>query len=197
MGFSYYFTLFIVALLGCAAGYYGQRRSAARKMGDAEVLARRIVEEARKEAQAQKKEILLQGQDDLFNQKKEMENEFREREREMKSRERKLVEMGERLEERQEKATEKERDLLRLEKDLSRRDRELTESEGFLQTRIDEEERRLTEIAGMTAEEARARIMSETEAKTRHDSARMIRQIETEARETADRKAKDIICTTG
>ena len=115
-----YIALPVLFVVGVCIGFVAQRVISTRRVGDAEVLAKRIVEEARKEAQAQKKEILLQGQDDLYNQKKELENEFREREREMKSRERKLDELGERLEEKNEKATEKERDLLKLEKELSK-----------------------------------------------------------------------------
>ena len=195
MGFSYYAALLVVAVLAATGGFFIQRTLAARRVGDAESLARRIVEEARKEAQAQKKEILLQGQDELFNRKKELENEFRDREKEVKSREHKLDELSDKLEEKQEKATEKERDLLNFEKKLSQRERELGEAETVLEARIEEQEQRLTEIAGLTREEAKNRLMSEIEAKTRHESAKMMRQIETEARETADRKAKDILCT--
>ncbi len=186
--------LVAVALLGVALGVLAHKRSAAKRVGDADDLAKRIVAEARKEAQAQKKELLLQGQDDLFNQKRELENEFKEREREVKARERKLEEMGGRLEEKLEKATTREHELLTSEKELARKERQLSESEIFLQTRIEEQEQRLSEIAGLTADEAKARLFSEIEAKTRHESARMIRQIEMEARETADRKAKEILC---
>lgn len=186
--------LVAAALLGVALGVLAHKRSAAKRVGDADDLAKRIVAEARKEAQAQKKEMLLQGQDDLFNQKRELENEFKEREREVKARERKLEEMGGRLEEKLEKATTREHELLTSEKELARKERQLTESEIFLQTRIEEQEQRLSEIAGLTADEAKARLFSEIEAKTRHESARMIRQIEMEARETADRKAKEILC---
>ena len=186
--------LVAAALLGVALGVLAHKRSAAKRVGDADDLAKRIVAEARKEAQAQKKEILLQGQDDLFNQKRELENEFKEREREVKARERKLEEMGGRLEEKLEKATTREHELLTSEKELARKERQLSESEIFLQTRIEEQEQRLSEIAGLTADEAKARLFSEIEAKTRHESARMIRQIEMEARETADRKAKEILC---
>ncbi|MBR3664931.1 MAG: ribonuclease Y [Desulfovibrio sp.] len=195
MDLSYFLTFVVFVLLAAAAGFFAQRALITRRLGDAEELAKGIVDKARKEAQAQKKEMLLQGQDELFNQKKEMENEFREREREVKNRERKLDELNERLEEKQEKATEKERDLLKLEKELAHKERELTASEAFLASRIEEEEVRLSEIAGLSPEEARAKLMSEIEVKTRHESAKMIRQIETEARETADRKAKDILCT--
>ena len=186
--------LVAAALLGVALGVLAHKRSAAKRVGDAEDLAKRIVAEARKEAQAQKKELLLQGQDDLFNQKRELENEFKEREREVKARERKLEEMGGRLEEKLEKATTREHELLTSEKELARKERQLSESEIFLQTRIEEQEQRLSEIAGLTSDEAKARLFSEIEAKTRHESARMIRQIEMEARETADRKAKEILC---
>ena len=186
--------LVAAALLGVALGVLAHKRSAAKRVGDADDLAKRIVAEARKEAQAQKKELLLQGQDDLFNQKRELENEFKEREREVKARERKLEEMGGRLEEKLEKATTREHELLTSEKELARKERQLSESEIFLQTRIEEQEQRLSEIAGLTADEAKARLFSEIEAKTRHESARMIRQIEMEARETADRKAKEILC---
>lgn len=181
------------ACAGAGSGAYMQRRHTARKVGEADDLARRIVDEARKEAQAQKKELLLQGQNDLYSQKREMENEFREREKEAKQRERKLDEMGGRLEEKLEKAQARELDLLSAEKDLARKERQLEENEAFLQDRINEQEKKLIEIAGMTREEAQKRLFSDIEAKTRHESAKMIRHIETEARETADRKAKEIL----
>ena len=185
----------LALLVGAVLGYVLQSRATTKRIGDADELAKRIVEEARKEAQAQKKEILLQGQDDLYNQKRELENEFKEREREVKNRERKLEEMGDRLEERLGKATEKEHELLATEKELARKERQLAENEEYLQGRIEEQEQRLSEIAGLTADEARERLLAEIEARTRHESARMIRQIETEARETADRKAKEILCS--
>lgn len=184
----------IAACVGAGGGIFVYRRVRIKRLGEADDLGKRIVDEARKEAQAQKKELLLQGQHDLYNQKKELENEFREREREIKQRERKLDEMGGRLEEKMEIAATRERDLIEAEKSLARKERRLEESEEFLLARINEEEARLSEIAGLTPEEAKNRLFSEIEAKTRHESARMIRQIETEARETADKKAKDILC---
>ncbi|MDD2966302.1 MAG: ribonuclease Y [Desulfovibrionaceae bacterium] len=184
----------LAGAVGILIGVICHNRILTKRIGDANDLAKRIVEEARKEAQAQKKEILLQGQDDLFNQKREQENEFKEREREVKAKERKLSELGDRLEEKLEKATLKEHENLAVEKDLTKKERQLAETEEYLNTRIDAEEKKLEEIAGLTAEEAKERLFAEVEAKTRHESARMIRQIETEAKETGDRKAKEIIC---
>ena len=187
-----FFTALSVLAAICVSGgvgFYLNKHLNAKRIGDATELATRIVEESRKEAQAQKKEILLQGQDELFNQKRELEHEFKERERELKARDRKLQEQGERLE----KATEKEHELLSVEKDLSKKERKLAELEETLNERIDEQEHRLQEVSGLTAEEARQRLFAEIESRTRHEAAKMMRLIEAEARETADRKAKEII----
>ena len=191
-----FFTALSVLAAICVSGgvgFYLNKHLNAKRIGDATELATRIVEESRKEAQAQKKEILLQGQDELFNQKRELEHEFKERERELKARDRMLQEQGERLEEKLEKATEKEHELLSVEKDLSKKERKLAELEETLNERIDEQEHRLQEVSGLTAEEARQRLFAEIESRTRHEAAKMMRLIEAEARETADRKAKEII----
>ena len=195
-GFMEFFTALSVLAAICVSGgvgFYLNKHLNAKRIGDATELATRIVEESRKEAQAQKKEILLQGQDELFNQKRELEHEFKERERELKARDRKLQEQGERLEEKLEKATEKEHELLSVEKDLSKKERKLAELEETLNERIDEQEHRLQEVSGLTAEEARQRLFAEIESRPRHEAAKMMRLIEAEARETADRKAKEII----
>ena len=191
-----FFTALSVLAAICVSGgvgFYLNKHLNAKRIGDATELATRIVEESRKEAQAQKKEILLQGQDELFSQKRVLEHEFKERERELKARDRKLQEQGERLEEKLEKATEKEHELLSVEKDLSKKERKLAELEETLNERIDEQEHRLQEVSGLTAEEARQRLFAEIESRTRHEAAKMMRLIEAEARETADRKAKEII----
>jgi len=181
------------AIIGAASGYALHRYVSSKRIADANELAKRIVEEARKEAQAQKKEILLQGQDEIFHQKRELEHEFKERERELKARDRKMQEQGERLEEKLEKATEKEHEVLAAEKELTRRERRMSEMEEQISSRIEEQERRLQEISGLTAEEAKSRLFEDIEARTRHEAAKMIRLIETESKETADRKAKEII----
>ena len=64
MDFLYFVTLVIIALASAVLGATVYKKIAVKRLGDAEALAKRIVDEARKEARAQKKEILLQGQDD-------------------------------------------------------------------------------------------------------------------------------------
>ncbi len=182
-------------LAGAGCGYYLYRYISTKRLNGARSLAERIVEEARKEAQALKKELTLQAHDEIYNQKKEMEKEFKEREREVKKREAKVLEKEERLDDRQEKATQKESEVLALEKSLTHKDRQLLEREEGLEKIIEEQNRRLQEISGLTVEEARQRLIEEIESKTRHEAAKMIRQIEGEAREAATRKAQEILAT--
>jgi ribonuclease Y len=185
--------VFIGVLVGTALGCTIQRLIAKQREEEAHGLARRIVEEARKEAQAQKKEILLQGQNEIFSQKQSMELEYKDQERALKAREKKLQDISDRMEEKMERITCKEHEILQMEKEQSRREQLIAEKESIVQSMRDEQERRLQEVSGLTVEEARKRLFQEIEARTRHESAKMIRLIETEAKETADRKAKEIL----
>jgi ribonuclease Y len=69
------------------------------------------------------------------------------------------------------------------------------EKEQEVEQVLTEQERVLQEISGLTVEEAKRRLLEDIESRTRHEAARMIRQIEMEAKETADRKAKEILST--
>ena len=189
------YTLAIAASMLAAAclGYFLHHLINTKRLKDARDLARRIEEEARKEGQAQKKEIILQGKHELLEYKTQAEQEIKELERDIKLKEKKLDEYSERLEEKVEKANAKEHELLLMEKELARKERALEESAELLAEKSAEQERRLQEVSGLTAEEAKARLMEEIASRTRHEAAKTMRLIEIEARETADRKAKEII----
>ncbi|MBQ4132771.1 MAG: ribonuclease Y [Desulfovibrionaceae bacterium] len=185
----------VVALAALLAGFIIHKVITSKKLGSAKDLAERIVEEARKEAQAQKKEIIIQGQDELFRLKKAQEEEYKEQERELKKRDMRLQEQIEKLDERMEKANQQEQELLADEREIARRERLLDERQEELDIKMAEQERRLQAISGMTSEEAKSALFEEIEAKSRHEAARMARLIESEAREVADRKAKEILAT--
>ncbi|MCC8194608.1 MAG: ribonuclease Y [Deltaproteobacteria bacterium] len=180
-------------LAALLAGYVLHSVINAKRLRDAKEFASRIEDEARKEGLAQKKEILLQGKHELLEYKRQAEQELKELEKELKGKEKKLEDYSEKLEEKFEKATEKEHDLILMEKDLARKERGLEEKEEQLNKKMDEQERKLQEVSGLTVEEAKNRLMEEVASRTRHEAAKTMRVIEMEARENADRKAKEII----
>jgi ribonuclease Y len=89
----------------------------------------------------------------------------------------------------------KESELVNLEKKVAKQERAVEEKEEALQDMVTQQKLRLEEISGLTAEEARTRLMQEVESKARHEAAKMVRVIEVEAQETAHRKAQMIIAS--
>ncbi|MGE4504164.1 MAG: ribonuclease Y [Desulfovibrionaceae bacterium] len=190
-------TSVIIAACGIVAGlglgYSAHRYISAKRLTDAGDLAERIVEEARKEADATKKEIQLAAKDEAYAVKREQEREFKDRDNELKKQESRLQEKEERLERKLEKVAAKESEVNQLEKKLILKEKDLEEVEVDLAQKHDEHERRLQEISGLTVEEAKERLFGEVEARTRVEAGRMVRAIEMEAKENADKKAKKIL----
>ncbi len=193
MSFDIILALIIGLAGGAAAGYILHRIIEGKRLAEAKDLAVRILEEARKEAQVTKEDAIVQGQKELLREKKEQEGEIKERENSLKAKEQKLAAKEERLESKLETISQKEASVIELEKRLARQERELEDRAEVLHAREEEQERRLEAVAGLTAEEAKQRLMQEIESRTRHDSAKMIRAIEMEAKEIADKKAKEVI----
>lgn len=187
------FTAFLCLGVGTAAGFFFKKYLMDKELDEAQKLSERILDEAKKEAQAHKKELLLQAQDEIFAQKKEMEAEAKDRERELKKNEARLQGKEERLEKKVEVLALKESELVSLEKKVAKQERAMEERELELQDMVAAQQTRLEEISGLTAEEARTKLMQDIESKARHDAAKMVRVIEVEAQETAHRKAQMII----
>ncbi|MFW5730028.1 MAG: ribonuclease Y [Desulfonatronovibrionaceae bacterium] len=187
------FTAIASAVAGIVLGYAAQKYFINKELKDNQELAGRILEEARKEAAAHKKELMLQAKDDILQQKKELEDEVREREKELKKQEQRLQEKEERLERKLEKVAQKESDVVAWENRVARQERGLEDKENSLKVLMEEQTARLEEISGLTRDEAKARLVADIESKTRHEAAKMIRQIEMEAQETASKKAKEIL----
>lgn len=186
-------TAFICIGLGGVVGFWFKKYLMDQEVEDARNLSERILDEAKKEAQAQKKELLLQAQDEIFALKKEVEQDAKDRERELKKNEARLQGKEERLEKKVEALALKESELVNLEKKVARQERAMDEKEAQLQELISEQQSKLEEISGLTADEARARLIQDIESKARHEAAKMVRIIEVEAQETAHRKAQMII----
>ncbi|WP_272699105.1 ribonuclease Y [Desulfovibrio sp. Fe33] len=180
-------------IVGLGTGFILFKYISDKKISDSKGLAERIVEEARKESEALKKESRLQAQDEIFNQKKELEREFKDRENQLKNEEKRLHSKEERLDAKREKVADKEAQVVELEKQLIKQEKHLSEVEEDLAQKSDEHERKLQEISGLTVEEARESLLKEIESRTRHESAKMIRNIEMEAKENASKKAKEIL----
>ncbi|SKA80059.1 ribonuclease Y [Desulfobaculum bizertense] len=213
MSLAVFFAAIIGIVLGASAGYVLHNYITSKRTAGAKDLAERILDEARKEGQAQRKEYMLQAQDEILRLKKEMEkdieadfkdqerdlkeqeSDLREQKRELKQKETRNQEKEERLDKKIETVNSKESELLVLEKQLSQTERELEDRSEEIDELKVQHVQKLEEISGLTVDEARQHILDEVEAQTKHEAAKRIRQIETEAKETGDRKAREILAT--
>lgn len=155
--------------------------------------ASRILEEARKEAEVVRKEAEVQAKDALLASRKEAEQETRERRRELQQIEQRLLGREEALEKRQATLGQREQELGRTEGRLRERSETIERQEEEVRALQHTMRARLEEVAGLTREEAKRNLLEGLLEETRHEAAKKIRQIEEEAREEADRKAKRII----
>ena len=179
--------------IGLGAGFVLNRYISGKQITDSRGLAERIVSEAKKESEALKTEARHQAQEEIFSQKKELETDFKDRESQLKSEEKRLHSKEERLDSKREKVADKEAQTVELEKQLIKQEKQLDELELDLEHKADEHERKLQEISGLTVEEAKENLMTEIESRTRHEAAKMIRNIEMEAKENASKKAKEVL----
>lgn len=182
-------TVFIViaaCVLGAGAGYFGRKNIAETKIGKAEEQARQIVAEAEKAGDAKKKELLVEAKEEIHRMRSDMERENKERRAELAKSERRLVQKEENVDRKMDAYEKKEEKLL----EQSNRLRESQERVDALYTKqVGELER----ISGLTSDEAKKELLDSVQEEVKHDKAKLIKDMEQEARDTAETKAREII----
>jgi len=185
--------LFLISVACVYIGYVIRKHLAESKIANADDLAKKILEEAEKEAKTKKREALLEAKDTLYQSKSEFEQESRERRQELQKMEQRLLSKEENLDRRLSLMDKKENELSARVKGLQEKEKGLTEQQEKYQSLVTEEQHLLEKISGMSAEEAKDLLLAKMESKARHEIAKMTKRIEEEAKETAEKKAKEII----
>ena len=177
----------LVALgIGLAAGYVYRQKVMEKKIGQTEEYVRDLLDDATRKAEDKKKEALLEAKEEIIRLKSELDKEVRDRrnevtrlERRVNQREEALDKKLDNLEAREESINDKYREAERLEEEAAQ-----------LHAQQSQE---LERIANMTMEDAKAILMNRIQKDAYHDAAVMVREIESHAKEEADKKARDII----
>jgi len=182
-----------MALLGGVVGFLVNKRYSEAKLGAAKEAARRLIEEAEKESEILKKEALLQAKDKFYQEKAEFEKETIEKKQELQNLERRIIQRESHLDKKIELLDSKEVDITRKEKALTQQEKLIQEQEKKVVELIHKQRAQLENIAKMSSEEAKRLLMESMEEEAKHEGAKQIKRIEDEARETADKKAKEII----
>ena len=156
------------------------------KIGSAEEKSREIIDEALKVAETKKREALLEAKEESLRTKNEAEREAKERRAEVQRMERRVMNREENLDKKSEALEKKEASLAAKEESLTARKRE---TEEIYQKELQELER----ISGFTSEQAKEYLLKSVEDDVKHDAARMIKELESQAKEEAGKKAKKYV----
>lgn len=184
---------FVSLGIGIGIGVFFFKRKAERRLQEIEAKAQKIISEAEKEANNLRKDAALQAKDILFQTKLEFERETKEKKEQLQALEKRLLHKEETLDRKMEQVERRESRLLEKEKSIERLEVELKRKEEEVARLLEEQHKKLQEIAGITKEEAKSILIASLEEEARQEAAKMVRRIEAEAKEVADRKAQEIL----
>ena len=181
-------TLVIVAPLVWRAAISYRKKVYEEKVGNAEDKAREIIDEALKTAETKKREALLEAKEESLRTKNELEKETKERRADLQRYEKRVLTKEETLDRKTEALEKKESKLSVKEAEL---DKLRAEVEELHDKRLQE----LEKISGLTSEQAKDYLLKTVEDEVKHETAMLVKELETKAKEEADKKAKDYVVT--
>lgn len=185
--------IILSAALAFYAGWYLNARSGQNKITSAEERARKILEEAEKEASALKREKMLEAKDDWYKKKREFESEANAKRNKLQSYEKQLAAREENIERKVELVTKKEREADLLRKNLDERLQRIRAREEELVRMVQEQNIRLERVAGLSRDEAKKLLMENLVQEAKTEAAQMLKEIREQTRLEAKREAQKII----
>lgn len=183
-------TCSIVALfVGFILARFVQRK----KVGEYEKIGKKILEDAKKEADVLVREASIQAKDATIQTKNELEQEIKTRRIELQNVEKRLSQKESNLDKKIDFIDKKEDELAKKEKDITGKQSNLDNRIKEYENLLIRERERLERISGLTAEEAKKMLIQLMEDEAKYEALKICKKIEEEAREKADKKAKEII----
>ena len=158
------------------------------KIGNADIKAREIIDDALKTAETKKKESLLEIKEESIRTKNELEKETKERRAELQRYEKRVLSKEEAVDKRSDAIERREASFTAKEEAMRQREAKVEE---LSKQRVQELER----ISGLTSEQAKDYLLKTVEQDVKHDTAKMIKELENQAKEDAEKKAKEYVVT--
>ncbi len=177
-----------VGLLSWFISAARQRKIYETTVGSAEVKSREIIDEALKTAAEKKREALLEAKEENIAAKNELDREAKERRAELQRSERRVQSKEENLDKKLEA-------LERKEQSVQARDERLKKKEQEAEELVREQQARLEQVSGLTKEEAKEYLIHSVEEEAQHDIAKRLKELDSRAKEEANKKAKEYIAT--
>ena len=176
----------VFLIIGLLIGYLLRKNVGESKIGSAEQKAQNLILDAENTAENIKKEKILEAKEETHRLKSDLENEIRDRRKEVEKSERRILQKEENIEKKLE-------NIERREDGLSKRERSMNEKHQKIDEYLAKQREELEKISGYTQEEAKQILLDEVEKDIRKDASAMITQVETEAKDEAAKRAREIV----
>jgi len=180
---------FVLPLSGIVTGFVLRVFIAKIHLRSAEEKAKLVLEHAEKDAENTRREAVLETKDALLEEKHKIELETRERRAELSKQEQRLVQKEENLDKRIETIDKREEQSKKVELQVAEKLVDIEKDKKKYQTELEK-------LSGLSAEEARSMLIKDFEDEAKYRAAKFIRKIEEDAKDEADRKARDIVADT-
>jgi len=192
--------ILLFAIAGAVFFYIGRKLGGRAELGrqqlakaTAEETSKRIVGEAEREAESLRKTAILSGKEELMRLREEWEVEVRGRREEIEREERRVDDHEGQLNRKYDLLEQREREAAKRIETVASREKTLGDREQELDKLLGEERRRLEQLAGLSAADAKAELVHRMEEEAHADAANKIREIRETAKRNAEREAKKII----
>jgi len=173
-------------IVGIVSGFFVRKYVGEARIISAEEAARKVLAEAKKEAETAKREAVLEAKDEIHSMRTQADQENRERREEIKRLERRLTKREEFIEGKTQAIDKKE-------KMINEKETVMKRKEAALDKIYSEQKEMLQKVAGLSAEDARNLLLRRIEDEVKHEAAALVREIEEKAREEGDKRAKNIV----
>ncbi|MEE9500416.1 MAG: ribonuclease Y, partial [Candidatus Omnitrophota bacterium] len=174
-------------------GYVLRKYTARMKVKHAEERSKVIIEQAKNEAESRRREAQLEAKDLLLKMRSEFEKDSKERRRELGKLEQRLTVREENLDRRIDILEKKEKDVESRLRHLQTKEKQIEEKNTALSRLYQEEKERLQRVSGMTVDEAKRILLKRLENDVKQESAYMIKRMQEDTREKADKEARKIV----
>jgi ribonuclease Y len=189
---GYYIIEGVIALVLIVVAWFVaiayRKNIAEAKIGTAEEQAKEIINEAQKTAEAKKREAMLEAKEDALKTRNELEKEVKDRRGELSRMEKRILAREENIDRKAEAVEKKENSLAQKENAIEKQKAKIDELQA---KKLQELER----ISGLTSEQAKEYLLKTVEDEVKHETAVMVKELETRAKEEANKKARDYVVT--
>ena len=183
----------LVAVSGFGISFFTGKKLSSAKILEAELKAKSIIVDAEKESENIKKERQREIKEEWHQKKQEFESDTSSRKARLDVLEKEILAREEGIEKKLQNILSKEKSLHNFEIDLQKRNEDIEQVEKKANENLDKLTKKLEEIAGITREEAKNRLVLEMENDAKKEAANRINKIKQEAKEKALREAQNII----